>query len=190
MRGQNSQTQPLVTSQVPLPFPRKPQTPSLRASSPQTLGLCPFRLQLYLSTAKSDLPHRPFPQGNAQSSVPGTELQSSLSLLCEEPQVPNQDEPQVFTPQFSIVSKEIPHFNSFGLSTNICLCCLDGVPAKESLLGRQLLTPRSGLPHPSRVHKILLTQRDDDPTVFLHDIFSVKVCLGGVQAPPLLLREA
>lgn len=189
MRGQNSQTQPPVTSQVPLPFPRKPQTPSQRASPPpQTLGLCPFCLQLYLSTAKSDLPHLPLPQSNAP--VPGTELQSSLSLLCEEPQVPNQDEPHDFTPQFSIVSKEIPHFNAFGLSTNICLCCLDGVPAKESLLGRQFLTPRSGQPYPSRVHKIPLTQRDDDPTVFLHDIFSVKVCLGGVQAPPLLLREA
>lgn len=38
--------------------------------------------------------------------------------------------------------------------------------------------------------KVVLTQRDHYPTVFLHDIFSIKVCLRGVQAPPLLLREA
>ena len=38
--------------------------------------------------------------------------------------------------------------------------------------------------------KVVLTQRDHYPTVFLHDIFSIEVCLRRVQAPPLFLREA
>lgn len=69
---------------------------------------------------------------------------------------------------------------------------LDRVLAKGRYYPTALreVVPPSQEREPFRKQNVLLTQRDDNPTVLLHDIFSIKVCLRGIQAPPLLLGEA
>lgn len=178
---------------VPLSFSRKPQAISLRTSSlpltsSQVISFWP-RLDLRPTVNPMQYPHLPRGCSRSQGSS------SRCPFLC------------------SLKSLKFPTKMSFKYSLhNLALCTerslastlLDlaqhsffgGSLPRQSPCQGQILSnsaQRGGptLPgEPFRKQNVLLTQRDDNPTVLLHDIFSIKVCLRGIQAPPLLLGEA
>lgn len=128
--------------------------------------------------------------------------QVSLCMLRKNLPIPNQEEPKVLfisSATFCGCFLKSDILLSFSLDQPQCSFssgCLGRFPAKKRTPDRLHPTSLEQMAPSSHgiiiqwLGRVVLTQRDHYPTVFLHDVFSIKVCLRRVKAPPFLLREA